>query len=217
MALVHEVFNAMRKDDFKLTWHTDLDEVLGAQIQAVGDGIVLHQADYVNKIISTYASAIDQHEALLRGQVQTPCTAYLAKDVIDAQESKIQTIADLDPKFATRYRSLVGGLLYASVVSNPDISYTVGQLCRAMSFPTIIAAGRQRRPALRQDTATQRACCLNVSPRGQLLIAAPQKQNARRVTDKARAQGQGSDRHPTLIPPPKRSAGTRLTTSTNTD
>jgi hypothetical protein len=199
MALVHEVFEAMRKEDFKLTWHTDLNEVLGAQIQDVGDGIVLHQADYVNKIISAYASDIEQHEALLRGQVQTPCpllmngailttgpysaihkkrawvrllthgavfttlpaatpwplasrvlvigsvqrylgvfslgsilsisTAYLAKDVIDAQESKIQTIADLDPKFATRYRSLVGGLLYVSVVSNPDISYTVGQLC----------------------------------------------------------------------------------------
>jgi hypothetical protein len=137
MTLVHDVFDAMRKDDFKLTWYTNLTEVLGAQVQDVGDGVVLHQADYINKIISVYASDIEQHEALLRGQVQTPCTTYLAKDVIDAQESKVQIIDDLDPKFATRYRSLVGGLLYASVVSNPDISYTVGQLCRAMSFPNI--------------------------------------------------------------------------------
>jgi len=41
-----------------------------------------------------------------------------------------------DVELGKRFRTLVGGLLYAAIVSNPDIMFTVGLLCRVMAFPT---------------------------------------------------------------------------------
>lgn len=137
MKLVRKVFEAMEKDGFKLTWHEGLDEVLGAQLKEVSDGIILHQGDYINKMVGAHLEEMTKYEDTLRNTVDTPCNSYLGKDVIEAQDEKERIKAELDPKFGTKYRGLVGSLLYAAVVSNPDISYTVGQLCRAMSFPTV--------------------------------------------------------------------------------
>jgi hypothetical protein len=136
MVLVRKVFTAMEADGFQLTWHEGLDEVLGAQIQEASDGLVLHQADYINKLLSAYASEVGEYENNMRGNVETPCNSYLGKDVMEAQEQKERIKKELDPKLGTKYRGLVGSLLYAAIVSNPDISYTVGQLCRAVAFPT---------------------------------------------------------------------------------
>jgi len=46
------------------------------------------------------------------------------------------------PKFGTKYRGLVGSLLYAAVVSNPDISYTVSRRWKRMLATTPPTARR---------------------------------------------------------------------------
>ncbi len=41
-------------------------------------------------------------------------------------------------KEISRYRSIVGSLLYAAVATRPDITETVSKLCRTMQAPTIV-------------------------------------------------------------------------------
>eukprot|EP00965_Chrysotila_dentata_P175162 5781778-Pleurochrysis_carterae.AAC.1 len=36
----------------------------------------------------------------------------------------------------TRYRRVVGGMLYIAMTTRPDISYTVTMLTRSLAFPT---------------------------------------------------------------------------------
>ena len=42
----------------------------------------------------------------------------------------------MDAKLLKRYQSLVGALLYCAGNTRPDVSYSVGMLCRVMSRPT---------------------------------------------------------------------------------
>ena len=42
----------------------------------------------------------------------------------------------MDPQLLRRYQSIVGALLYCATNTRPDIAYSVGMLCRAMSRPT---------------------------------------------------------------------------------
>eukprot|EP00966_Prymnesium_polylepis_P126245 2919706-Prymnesium_polylepis.1 len=39
------------------------------------------------------------------------------------------------PKLLRRYQSIAGGLLYCSTNTRPDIAFSGGMLCRAMSRP----------------------------------------------------------------------------------
>ena len=43
---------------------------------------------------------------------------------------------EIDDEFRRRYQYLVGTLLYSSVNTRPDITFSVDYLCRAMSKPT---------------------------------------------------------------------------------
>ena len=62
----------------------------------------------------------------------TPHTEELPSLALDA----ITTKDKCNPELKSRYQSLVGSLLYASVCTRPDITYPVGILCRAMGSPT---------------------------------------------------------------------------------
>ena len=57
----------------------------------------------------------------------------LAQHVRDAA---LQEIGSVDAKLLKRYQSLVGALLYCAGNTRPDVSYSVGMLCRVMSRPT---------------------------------------------------------------------------------
>jgi hypothetical protein len=41
-----------------------------------------------------------------------------------------------DPALASKYKRLVGALLYCATQTRPDVAYPVSMLCRAMSWPT---------------------------------------------------------------------------------
>ena len=45
-------------------------------------------------------------------------------------------VTECDQQETSRYRSIVGSLLYAAVATRPDICETVGRLCRSMRSPT---------------------------------------------------------------------------------
>ena len=64
--------------------------------------------------------------------MKTPCDESLIKHVADA----LCSTDEIDDDFRRRYQSLVGALLYCSVNTRPDVAFSVGYLCRAMSKPT---------------------------------------------------------------------------------
>ena len=62
----------------------------------------------------------------------TPHVSDLPSLVLDA----VSCSDPVDPSLLKRYQALMGGLLYAATNTRPDIAYSVGLLCRAMSKPT---------------------------------------------------------------------------------
>ena len=59
---------------------------------------------------------------------------------MDIRECIIEATADgaspADPALASKYKRLVGALLYCATQTRPDVAYPVSMLCRAMSRPT---------------------------------------------------------------------------------
>ena len=72
--------------------------------------------------------------------------------VLEAMDSA----AAVDPALLKRYQSLVGALLYCATNTRPDIAFTVGMLCRAMSKPTtaLLEAAERVLAYLRTFTVT---------------------------------------------------------------
>ena len=56
---------------------------------------------------------------------------YAVKDI------KFQDRKPVDPKLLKEYQSLVGALLYCATNTRPDVAYSVGLLCRGMSYPDV--------------------------------------------------------------------------------
>jgi len=63
---------------------------------------------------------------------QVPASKLLPQHVADA----LVDVSERHPADVKKYQSLVGALLYAATNTRPDIAYSVGMLCRAMSKPT---------------------------------------------------------------------------------
>ena len=63
---------------------------------------------------------------------RTPCDNDLMLHVATA----LSSADDVDPVLLKRYQSLCGALLYASTNTRPDVAFSTGFLCRAMSRPT---------------------------------------------------------------------------------
>eukprot|EP00966_Prymnesium_polylepis_P232313 5373216-Prymnesium_polylepis.1 len=60
----------------------------------------------------------------------------------------MERAADPCPKLLKRYQSVVGGLLYCSTNTRPDIVFAVGMLCRAMNVSTDARTHGRRSPCL---------------------------------------------------------------------
>ena len=89
---------------------------------------------------------------------------------MDIRECIIEATADgaapADPALATRYKRLVGALLYCATQTRPDVSYPVSMLCRAMPRPTtalmdaalrvLASLNKHKQVGLRYQHGTQR-------------------------------------------------------------
>lgn len=93
--------------------------VLGIQFEYCGDGILLHQSDYANKI----TSFID------RDLSRVPISERLNVD--------LEKEASLDIEDHDLYRHIVGALLYLVVSTRPDLSYSVSSLSKYSAHPTV--------------------------------------------------------------------------------
>ena len=105
-------------------WHSRLARVWDTSIESQrgSDGALDHSS--TRTIQYTLDSRVmSQHKTDNTTDTDTPTWAALLK----------------------RYQSLVGALLYVTVNTRPDVAYSVGMLCRAMSCPTAeTMAGAER-------------------------------------------------------------------------
>ena len=117
---------AMRKQ-FDFSDPEPLREVLGMEIDQTPDSITIKHEKYIKNLADTYLKG----EAN-RKEHKTPACEDLTKLVQQAVDS----VQDADPALVSKYRSLVGSLLYTAITVRPDISYAVGMLSRALNKPT---------------------------------------------------------------------------------
>jgi hypothetical protein len=105
--------------------------MLNIEIDRISDSKVkLTQTAYIEKLVSIHmlpGAVLPPH-----GKVKTPCDETLIQHVADA----LSSTNEVDEDLRRRYQSLVGAELYCSTNTRPDITLSVGYLCRAMSKPT---------------------------------------------------------------------------------
>jgi hypothetical protein len=105
---------------FSITDLGDAQYFLGIEIVKTSAAIYLSQAAYCDELLQKHQMADSKNKA-------TP----FAVGTSLTKEGELLS----DDDHAT-YRSLVGGLLYLSVNTRPDLAYSVGTLARYMSSPT---------------------------------------------------------------------------------
>ena len=133
---------------------SDVPAVLGTKItQDVAAGTVtLSQEGYIDSLAEEYATELPSRKPA------TPAGQDLEGHVREALDSKAEA---RDPALVHWYQRIVGALIWASIVSRPDICWAVGMLSRAMAYPTAaLRAGALRCLAY---LATTKALCLNYS------------------------------------------------------
>jgi hypothetical protein len=117
----------------------ELSDLLGVDFSFEPGGVVkLAQTRYIEKMVNSHLNGEVPSTAQLN---MLPYEMSLKQYVEDA----LAQDSDVDKELLRTYQSLVGALLYCATNTRPDISYTVGMLCRAMSKPTpelLVAAQR---------------------------------------------------------------------------
>ena len=107
----------------------EVADLLNVEITQVDGGVELRQTNYINKLLATWLPDGLPPRIQINSTPHTDELPSLALDAITAKD-------DCDPELKSRFQSLVGSLLYASVCTRPDVAYPVGILCRAMGSPT---------------------------------------------------------------------------------
>ena len=116
-----------------------LNDILNVNITKEGQAFVLSQAVYVTKMVEHYFPDVDAMHP--NSSTLTPYTSNeLFKERVEAVYSQPKLgqpgFVAVDAKFLNEYQSIVGALLYAAMVTRPDITYTVAMLCRIVAAPT---------------------------------------------------------------------------------
>ncbi len=92
----------------------------GTGVEQSEDGIKLSQKQYIEKMLERYG----MQDA---NPVSTPMDLNVKLTIDDGQSNPVDQV---------RYQSIVGSLLYAAMVTRPDIAQAVGVLSRFNSAPT---------------------------------------------------------------------------------
>lgn len=123
-------FKAELSAEFKMSDLGSLNWFLGCEvIQDLVKGTTkLVQTSYINDVVGRFSDHLTPGV-----KVSTPC----APDFVYTEDDCPSDPAAADKQYMWRslYRSLVGCLLYASVLSRTDITYDVAQLSRFVSNP----------------------------------------------------------------------------------
>jgi len=129
---LYRSFTDTLERDWKAEDEGDLSDLLGVEFTRESDDVIrLSQPAYIEKMASNFFDdAHPDSEALLN---RGPC----AKDIDELVATALaQVVSEVDPDLVKRYQQLVGSLLYAATNTRPDVAFSVGYLCRAMSKPT---------------------------------------------------------------------------------
>ena len=133
------VFGALA-DEWDLDDEGEVEDLLSIEIHTEGKCVILRQRAYIEKLLATFApSGIPTS---LFGSSRTLASQSLGQVPADIGLNKLvdvavlQDVDSIDPKLLKDYQSLIGFLLYCAVNMRPDVAFSIGLLCRAMSRPT---------------------------------------------------------------------------------
>ena len=107
----------------------EVSDLLNVEITRDARGVHLRQASYIDRLLATYLpdGIPDSFRA---------CMPPAGPELPDLAERAVLSKSVPPQDLLRRYQSLVGALLYCSGNTRPDIALAVGQLCRAMAYPT---------------------------------------------------------------------------------
>jgi hypothetical protein len=123
--------------DWNVEDEGELHDLLGVEFERQEGYVHLRQSSYILKMVERYITG----EVPEAGKSNsTPCDKTL-KPLVERVVSAVKDVKTDDrprvpPELLRQYQSLVGALLYCATNTRPDIAYSVGLLCRAMSCPT---------------------------------------------------------------------------------
>ena len=157
---LYDKFTTALKQRWRVEDEGPITDLLNIETEREGDTITLKQASYITKLSREYFP--DGPPAHIH--------AYTVPRTMDIRECIIEATADgaapADPALATRYKRLVGALLYCATQTRPDVSYPVSMLCRAMPRPTtalmdaalrvLASLNKHKQVGLRYQHGTQR-------------------------------------------------------------
>lgn len=126
-AAVESAMTAL-KAEFKVKDLGQLSFCLGIQVRQISTGILLHQANYISKVLERF-SMKDVSKA-----ATTPMVVRSLKPESDVFGPRRGSELVLGPKYP--YREAIGALLYLANCSRPDIAFAVSVLARYASEPT---------------------------------------------------------------------------------
>ena len=121
-------FVAALKSEWEVEEEGDAVDLLNVHFKRTQNGILLHQRPYIESLTDRYAP---DGVPLAFQRNSAPCAANIAELIREAMSSSIEP----EPAVVKSYQSIVGALLYCATNTRPDIAYSVGMLCRAMSRP----------------------------------------------------------------------------------
>ena len=110
----------------------EISDLLGVEITREGSCVTLRQTAYIDRLVSEHLPS-GVAVAFKHNKVPAAPDGRLKDQVLNAM---CQPVESVDADVRQRYQSLVGALLYCATNTRPDIAYSVGLLCRAMSRPT---------------------------------------------------------------------------------
>lgn len=106
---------------FKITDMGQLSWILGTKATVTPTSINISQDKYINDVLKKY----NMHECK---SLSTPCVPPTSptndSDLLGEEQQR-------------EFKSLVGSLIYAAVITRPDISFAIGQLSKKMDKPTV--------------------------------------------------------------------------------